>query len=433
MRNRFVQGVLGSGGLGIVSTGLSLLIAILLARVLGAEGYGKYAFAIAVITFVAIPTQIGLPALIVREVAFSHAHENWSIMKGMRRRAFQLAGVSVVFSLLILGTLIAFNVFETAAHDRSALALALILLPLWTVLALKRSMLNGLRKVIHAAWPGSALQPALFLMLLIALMFSLGSLSPSVAVGANIAATVVAVIAMSYLLHIFWPQQATVAKAEYNTRAWLSSLLPFTMIAGINIINQKTDILMLGVLKGPEEVGIYNIAVQGSLLVSFALTAFNVVLVPNVARLYAQGEHKQLQRLLTNSAAITSVIAGATAVILVFSGQWLLEKVFGESFEEAYIPLCIMIFGQLVNALMGSVGYFLTMTGHEKETLRALGISTAINVALNAVLIPKYGITGAAAATACSITIWNIILGFRVFHCLGLVPGPIRTGKGEAA
>ena len=57
LKHHLVRGVLGTGGLGVINKGLSLLIAILLARGLGAEGYGYYAFGMAVISLTAIPTQ----------------------------------------------------------------------------------------------------------------------------------------------------------------------------------------------------------------------------------------------------------------------------------------------------------------------------------------------------------------------------------------
>ena len=119
-----------------------------------------------------------------------------------------------------------------------------------------------------------------------------------------------------------------------------------------------------------------------------------------------------------------SVFAGVTAVVLFAAGEWLLEQVFGGPYVQAYSALCILVIGQLINAVMGSVGLFLSMTGHEKETLRALAISAILNVVLNALLIPKFGIIGAASATAVSVVLWNVILGIQLYRRLNLVPGP---------
>ena len=182
---------------------------------------------------------------------------------------------------------------------------------------------------------------------------------------------------------------------------------------------------MLGVMTSAEDVGVYNIALQGSMLVSFSLFAFNAVLAPNIARLNALGARTKLQRLLTLSTVGMSIIAGVTGIALFVGGEWLLERVFGQSYVRSYAPLCVLMLGQFINAAMGSVGFFLSMTGHEKDTMRATAASAVINLTLNLLLIPKLGILGAAIATSTSVATWNVILGVKLYRRLGLVPGPL--------
>jgi len=424
-RRHFIRGVLGSGALGAMQNLLSLLTAVVLARSLGTDGYGYYGFAIAAVSLAAIPIQLGLPTLLMREIAASHARRDWSAMRGMRKRATQFSLISSAFGVAVIGGgLILFD-FDIAALDPVAFALALLLLPLWALRAMASSILSGLRLVLHAAWPGSLLQPLVFLAGLLVLIAWHKPLSPVMAVGANIFGSSAAFLAVTYLLILHWPKEASESNPIYRTGPWVKSLLPFAMLAGINVINQKTDTLMLGVMTSAKDVGIYNIALQGSMLVSFALTVFNAVLAPNVARLYAQGSVDKLQKLLTSSTAGISVFAGFTALILLFAGEWLLEHVFGKPYIQAYTPLIILLMGQLINAFMGSVGLFLSMTGHENDTLRAMTYSAIANIVLNILLIPRFGILGAAAATAFSVALWNIILGVRIYQRLKLVPGPL--------
>jgi len=77
---------------------LVLLLNVLLARMLGAEELGIYAFAVSVVTILSIPAMAGLPALLVREVAKNQLMENWMLLKGVLARAFQF---SFVLSTLI--------------------------------------------------------------------------------------------------------------------------------------------------------------------------------------------------------------------------------------------------------------------------------------------------------------------------------------------
>jgi len=74
--------------------------------------------------------------------------------------------------------------------------------------------------------------------------------------------------------------------------------------------------------------------------------------------------------------------------------------------------------GQLINAATGSVGLLLIMTGYERDAAICVGISAVLNVVLNATLIPKWGLTGAAIATTSSMMVWNILLAIWVYRRL---------------
>lgn len=416
-----MKGALGTGGLGLAHKTLSLVTAILLGRALGAEGYGYYAFAIAAVTFISIPAQLGIPSLATREIAASHARSEWSLMRGFRRRIAQTASFSIILgAILVGGALLAFA-DEIPALDVRTFAVALLLLPLYAGLSLMGSLLRGLRRVVQGTWPNRLLQPAVFVLLLLALA---GGLSSQLAIALNVVSCAIGMIATAWLLRRYWPREASEAQPEYRTSAWLSSLLPFTLLAGINLLNQKTDIMMLGVFTSAADVGIYNVAIQGAMLVSFPLTVCNAVLAPNIARLHAQGDMRRMQRLMTVSTLAISIAAGAAALVIILAGEWLLREVFGDAFTPGYPALAILAIGQLLNAWAGSVGQFLIMTGHEKDTLKGVAVAAFLNVVLNSALIPFFGMIGAAIATAISLLTWNILLVVLVYKRLGLVAGP---------
>ena len=93
---------------------------------------------------------------------------------------------------------------------------------------------------------------------------------------------------------------------------------------------------------------------------------------------------------------------------------------FGKEYVSSYVALTILTFGQLINAAIGSVGNLLNMTGHERDTMRAVAFAAAVNIVLNTVLIPSYSIEGATIATAITLTIWNLVLRRAVLRRLGI-------------
>jgi O-antigen/teichoic acid export membrane protein len=187
------------------------------------------------------------------------------------------------------------------------------------------------------------------------------------------------------------------------------------------VINNRTDAIMLGIMQGNESVGLYNVANRGAMLISFILVAVNQSLAPSIAKLYAEGNLSKLQSIITKSSR--TIIFGSLpiALILIIFGKWFL-LIFGSEFTAAYLTLVILSFGQLINATMGSVGLLLDMTGHERDTAVGVGTTAILNIILNALFIPIWGVNGAAIATAISTIAWNIILFFYVKKRLGITP-----------
>lgn len=196
--------------------------------------------------------------------------------------------------------------------------------------------------------------------------------------------------------------------------------IPMGLTSGMMLINRQADILLLGLFVEPEQVGIYRIAVQGSLLVSFGLEAVNKVVAPHFTRLYNQGNYHQLQRLATASARGALAVALPATVIFALFGDWILWSAVGAEYVGGMVPLAILALGQMVNAGMGSVGLLLNMTDHEAVVTRTLVLVVVLNIAANLVLIPFWGMIGAATATAATFTVWNSLLAGSLKKRLGL-------------
>jgi len=93
--------------------------------------------------------------------------------------------------------------------------------------------------------------------------------------------------------------------------------------------------------------------------------------------------------------------------------------VFGEEYVQAAHLLQILIIGQFINVITGSVGYLLNMTGHEKDMRNVVFFSGPLALILGFVLTPLYGATGAAVATAIALASQNLLAVFMVKKRLG--------------
>lgn len=423
LHSHVLRGGLGSIAIKLASMLIGFLLVVTLARVLGPADYGTYVFVMALITILAIPAQMGLPQLIIRETAKAQANANWGLMRGIWQWSNRYV---VIFSIVIIsgsGLFLWLGSDVIDENKQQTLSIGLLLIPLIALGNIRGAALRGLRKVIYGQLPEHILRPFLLLIFITLFIWLPGTMpiAPSTVMGMHAVAALIAFIAGAAMLLYAKPANLkNNPKPIVEARYWRQSAIPLAFLSGLQLINGYTDIIMLGFFKADEDVGVYRVVTQLSILVVFGLQAVNQVIQPYFARLYEQGEIDKLQKLVTLSARIILAIALPPVLLIVFAGAPLLEWLFGAEYRTGATALSILALGQLVNAAMGSVGMLLNMTGHERDALRGVGVAAVTNIIFNALLIPIYGIEGAAFATAITLITWNLILRYFVQQRLQL-------------
>jgi O-antigen/teichoic acid export membrane protein len=404
-------------GLRLVSTGLAFATSILLARLLNLGGYGVYALVTEWLTFLAIPTALGMDRLMVREIAVYRAQGAWGKLHGFLRWG-NLAVFSVSLFVAALGAAVVLTFVRDHDGLRLSFLLALASLPLLSLTTLRQAAMRGFDHIVGGQWPELLLRPLLLLALSVLAWRLLPDFSAPWAVGASVTATLLAFSVGAWLLARVLRREAEPAAPSYELRAWLRTALPFLVISGMYVLNARTSSLMLGALESPTAVGLYVPAARGADLIALVLLAVNTAFAPTLARLFAQGKRAQLEHTVSRSTRLITLVSLPVALgFILFGGLFL--SLFGPEFAAARTTLTILSVGQLINAATGTVGTLLNMTGHERDVARAVGVSAVLNVALNALLIPRLGLEGAALATALSTLSWNVLLSVLVYRRLG--------------
>lgn len=426
-----------AGNAAIKATGvlLSLGTVVLLARVLGAEQYGIYAYGMSLASVLTIPAQFGLPDLIVRETARAEIQDNWSAMRGLWRWSLGAATLCSATVLLLAGGAGLLLAAGGRGHYLPAILCALPLVPMLVWINLLGAALIGLRRVVLGQLPELLVKPGTLLLALLgaAWLFASDALSALTALALTVLSAAASLLLAAALLRQVRPPRSRAAHPVYHQRAWLAAALPLALVAGTHLIILHTDILVLGLFTTPEEVGIYRVVTQGTLIVAFGLQVVNMVVTPHLARWYEAGERARLQKLVTDSSRLALLCAVPAAALLVLFGDVILALVFGEPYGAGHTAMAILVLGQLVNAGFGSVGVLLNMTGYERVTATTVGIAAVCNVLLNLLLVPALGAIGAALATSTAFALWNVVLWREARHRLELDTTPldlsIRTGS----
>jgi len=385
---------------------------------LGAGDYGLVSLGFAVMSIVAVLSLAGMQQGVVRYVSFYKGKEDEGRIKGTIISALRIT--------LPLSLLLAFILFWQASwvsvhffHDASLtpiLRVFSIAIPFWVLTSNFLSATVGFQDMRYQVYAQYIFQEVLKLAL-IAIFVGLGFGVLGAAWG-----WVIAIIAMSFLAFYFLEKKVfsilrTDVKAVSVDKELMSFSLPL-LFAGIGgLVMVWTDTLMLGYFCSSVEVGIYNAALPTAQVISAIPGAFGIIFFPVVSELYARNKIDDLRK--TYSAVtkwMVSLIFPAFLLVLLFS-EPVIRILFGAEYIAGATALSILMSGFMVAMMVGPVSEILQAYGKTKTILMITYIGAGVNFLLNFLLIPIYGINGAAIATGLSLAllyIVNFLFAYRV-------------------
>jgi O-antigen/teichoic acid export membrane protein len=206
------------------------------------------------------------------------------------------------------------------------------------------------------------------------------------------------------------PELQRAPMRQEDRQRWLRSLLPVSLTGGLLLLSQQLDVIMLGLLASDAQTGVYKVAAQASLIVPIVLQAATPVFAPHTAGLHARMDHARLQRQIGRATGLIFLISLLPTALFVAFGAHILAGVFGPAYATGHLPFAILCLAQLGNVACGFTGLLLEMTGRERDATAGVAGGVLTNLVLNLVLIPPYGMAGAAVATAVGLLVWNMLL-----------------------
>lgn len=430
--------VAGTFGLQVVGLVLSFGVSLVLARSVGAAGLGTYEYVIAVVAALSPVAVMGVDKLLRREVAALQEEGRWAALR--RLFGWSVGWVTGV-SLLIGGGAAAvfYGPLEGLPGTRGwTLALGLVLLPLVAWIRVARGGLQGLRRAAVSLIPEEVVIPGVLLVGLAVVYGVRGlALSADVAVGLRVVGAVVGLMGIAVVLWRGLPGEvrtvdeagangASGATGDGGKRAdgWWGSALVLMAVAGLGALNARVDTILLGYLGRAELVGFYAVALRAAGLILLIFYAMNQTLSGEFSRLETAGEAERLRRTAHRAQWVVLAVALPVAGALLVVGEGYLRW-FGPEFVAASGALGILAVGRLLATCTGLSGYLLMMTGHERAVAVVEAGALALNVGLNLALIPRWGLEGAAVATALSFVLSGAVQAALVRRRLGFGPSVV--------
>lgn len=382
---------------------LSFATSIIVSRILGPEKRGILALVIL------------LPNMLVLFLNGGFNISNTYFAGSGRYDVERLLGTSITVFLFssVIGIFIVTILFSTGLVNiilpsvpRWAILTALIIFPFGLLSTFFGGLLQGLERIVELNRIQSIQAGiAFFLTLLFVIIFRLDLIG---AIAAAVLASVSGLVGFTIILKMRWNHflprwHPEVIKPflSFGLRGYVANILQF--------FNYRLDVFIVNFFLGPAAVGIYAVSYGIAELIWNFPNAINFVLFPRIASEKGQNKNSLTVQILILSVILTSI----GALILALIGQFLISFLYGNAFQEAYYPLLALLPGVILLGAAKVLTAEILGRGYPQYNSLISGLGLAVTIVGDLIMIPRFGVMGAAVSSSLSYTVILIMsVGF---------------------
>lgn len=409
------------GGIALAGTAITravnYLYSIVLVWGLGAENFGLYTLALAVVNLFGVVAELGLSLSIVRFGAIEEAQGR----AGVHRVTKTALLISVPTALLLLALLqasastIADDIFHKPELG-DVLRILAWSVPLMSIQSLLAAAAKARKLVKYSTLVGATQAVTALLLAILFMALRLGF--SAVALSFLLSYALGASLAFLFYLRVI-PRQGPMGL--YPVKQMVRFSLPLTFTKWIQFLNERTEVLFLGLLPSAVYVGIYKIAWSLAGLETMLRLSLEEILAPFSSALSHRREISELGSLYKTTAKWSFTAALLLAFIYFLFGSTIM-RLFDPTFVVGASVLVVLAFAQLFNEATGACGTILIMAGRSDLSFLNTVVLFVSSVALDWTLIPRYGLAGAAFAGAFTVVLVNILRVVEVWFHLKIHP-----------
>ena len=410
MSNKFIKNTTITFATRILNLLLGTGASVIIARVLGPSGKGIYSLVLLLPAMIFMFSHLGIGAATVYYVA----QKKYSVKDIFNSNI--VLGLLISILSILAGLIIIFFFQDEIVPGvpKKYLLLALLLLPLKIFTEYIINILLGLQKIkkFNLINPARTLT---FLVLIIILLLGFGF-----GIMAAIVASIISLV-VSGSLTFYWTFKETNILTKISlklNKSYIKNIFSYvfkTYLSAIfNLLHLRFDMFMINLYLTPMAVGFYSIAVGLTEKLWLISQSAGLVLFPRVSSEKDPKKFKQFTPLVFRTSILLT--AGA-AIILFFWGHQVIMVLFSKSFSSSIQPFKILLIGIIATSGSRILGNDLFGRGKPMLNTYAAAVSVILNISLNIFWIPRWGIIGAAWATAISYNItllMTIIMYSRV-------------------
>ncbi|MCK6419237.1 MAG: oligosaccharide flippase family protein [Alphaproteobacteria bacterium] len=393
----------------LAGIGMGFLVQMLLARGLGATDYGIYNFIFALASFVAVIGALGFETSIIRFIA-TLKDSPATLSSLLRFSQLFSVGFSLLAAAIVFCGLYALGYSTT--YPASALGIGAGMSVMMVLLRLNSGILRGYGHGTRSVFFEIAFREFVMLVILAVFFFLRGYPLPDATSILLILLAVYALGALAAHYAATADRQTLPAYSPWPGRMqameWLRISFPMVVMTAARRLMQRMDIIVLGLMLPPAQVGIYALATMFADTATLASRPTLAHFSPEAARLYQQGNKPTLRRLFWHATGFIAAIHSLTALVIAVLAPFIFPY-FGPEFAKAIPALWILLAGIILSAAQGPVGNLLLMTEYERWAMRITAMMAILNAIFNPLAIYFYGIEGSAFASSALIVLWNVL------------------------
>ena len=394
-----------------------LVLTLVVTKFLTIEDAGRFFFSLAIVTVLGLLSSCGIGVALLRFVSSLHAENNLHCIKGLLIVGLKRV-LCVSFSVLIIFLLTSgyFSSFvDEEQKTLTFLSLMILAVPFLALVQIISPVFQALNRPLISVSLLNISTQLICALFLIIFYYHFSLTFNNVAVLYVVSAVITIIIAFFFL----YIEKIHIHKSDLSGSSELIKSSNFLWVAlFMNTTVQWSGQLIAGIYVDPSDLAGFSVSQRVSILMSFILLAINMMAAPKFSLYYKQKKFDELRNVSLFCSRLMMLIAIPIFIfIFVFSENLL--SVFGGEYAESALILRVLIIGQFINLITGSVAFILNMTGHEKDMRNVVIISGSLSLALGFVMIPIFGVLGAAVSTAASLAVQNLIAVYMVKKRLG--------------
>tara|TARA_B100001250_G_scaffold235506_1_gene202302 strand:- start:1621 stop:3129 length:1509 start_codon:yes stop_codon:yes gene_type:complete len=379
----------------------------ILARWVGIEFLGIYSLANAIMIIIEMISKMGLETGVMRFVSRLDIETQKKEIKLVIQSALKMA---IIFSLILSILLILFSSLLVQLFNGSYLfKITLIVfacsIPFNVLTLISAFSTQGFKLLKYKVIITQLFNPSV---LLITMLLTFNLISKEMAIILPIPITGIAgCFAMFFILKkLVVINMQSIIKSKFNNNL-LKYSIPLMLVSILQVLMHWMDILMLGYFTDTTTVGLYHPAARTAGLLQALLLSFLSIYAPTISELDSKKQYIEMEKIykLVTRLLLTFSIPISTILIL-FPTKVLL--IFGPEYMTSSTVLILLTLAAFFQTIFGPAGPLLSMSGYTNIVFINSLIAFVLNFILNFILIPNFGLIGAALSTLISMVLLGI-------------------------